>query len=341
VHFLRLWHLAAILLSAPASAQQISIVVVPSLPGGSTYIAADKGYFRDAGLDVKIDHIDSLGKAVAFLASNHVQVALGGINAGFYNALGQGLPLVLALEAGSTPTYHQILVRPELKDKIKTPADLKGRTVGLSSLGSTSMYEIAEVLASAGLTLKDVDGKHLSFAQMATAMANGALDAAFEVAPFTQRMIEQKIGLPWIDPETYIRTLPMTNIAYIANRDWVTANPDVAHKLFIALARAGRDYCQAYHHGPNRGEVIDIMLREKIATDRGLLDRMDWQARNPNGEFNLASLVDMQKFFKDAGVIDKTAPGDQMVDPSFAKAVAKELGPFELINKASPLKGCR
>lgn len=331
----------AALMAAPAFAQQISIVVVPSLPGGSTYIAAEKGYFRDAGLDVKIDRINSLGKAVAFLASNHVQVALGGINAGFYNALTQGLPLVLALEAGSTPVYHQILIRPDLKDAIKKPADLKGRTVGLSSVGSTSTYEVSEVLASAGLTLKDVDSKNLSFSQMAAAMTNGALDAAFEVAPFTQRMIEQKIGLRWIDPDDYIRKLPLTSVAYIANRDWVKANPDAARKLFVALARAGRDYCQAYHHGPNRGEVIDIMMREKIATDRGLLDRMDWQARTPNGEFNLASLVDMQAFFKRAGVIDKTAPDDAMVDPSFAKAAAKQLGPFELINKASPLKGCR
>jgi NitT/TauT family transport system substrate-binding protein len=329
------------LAAGPACADPITIAIVPSLPGGSTYIAADKGYFRDAGLDVVVQRIDSTGKAVAILAANHVQVMLGGINAGFYNALGQGLPLVLALEAGSTPTYHQVLVRPDLKDKIKTPADLKGRTVALSSVGSTSMYEMSEILASAGLTLKDIDGKHLSFSQMAAAMTNGAIDAAFEVAPFTQRMIEQKIGVPWINPEQYIRTLPMTNIAYIANRDWVKANPDAARKLFVALARAGRDYCQAYHHGPNRGEVMDIMLREHIATDRGLLDRMDWQARTTDGEFNVASLVDMQSFFKNAGIIDKTAPADRMVDPSFAKAVAKELGPFKLINQASPLKGCR
>jgi hypothetical protein len=68
---------------------------------------------------------------------------------------------------------------------------------------------------------------------------------------------------------------------------------------------------------------------------------MDWQARTPNGEFNLASLIDMQAFFKRAGVIDKTVPGERMVDASFAAAAAKELGPFDLINKASPLKGCR
>jgi NitT/TauT family transport system substrate-binding protein len=328
-------------LAAPAAAQKITIAVVPSVPGGVTYIAADKGYFRDAGLDVDIERIDSLGKAVAFLATNQVQVAQGGINAGFYNSVAQGLPVILALESGSSPTYHQILVRTDLKDKIKTPVDLKGRTIGLSSAGSTSMYEVSSVLASAGLTLKDVEGKNLAFSQMAAAMANGAIDAAMEVAPFTERMIEQHIGVRWIDPDDYIHPLPMTSVGYIANTDWAAANADTARKLFVALARAGRDYCQAYHHAPNRAEIVDIFLKNKIGTDRDLLDRMAWQSRDPNGKFNVASIVDMQSFFQREGTIDKTSPAEKLVDESYAAAVAKDLGPFELINKASPLKGCR
>jgi NitT/TauT family transport system substrate-binding protein len=328
-------------LAAPASAQKITIAVVPSVPGGTTYVALDKGYFRDAGLDVDIERIDSLGKAVAFLATNQMQVAQGGINAGFYNAVAQGLPVVLALESGSSPTYHQIIVRVDLKDQIRNPADLKGRTVGLSSPGSTSMYEVASVLASAKLGLKDIDAKNLAFSQMAAAMANGALDAAMEVAPFTERIVEQKIGVPWVDPDDYIHPLPMSSVGYIVNTDWARQNAESARKLFVALARAGRDYCQAYHHGPNRAEIIDIFLKYRIGTDRDLLDRMAWQARTPNGEFNIASIVDMQSFFQREGTIDKTSPADKLVDPSYAAAVAKELGPFELINTASPLKGCR
>ena len=328
-------------LAAPASAQKITIAVVPSVPGGATYVALDKGYFRDAGLDVDIERIDSLGKAVAFLATNQVQVAQGGINAGFYNSVAQGLPVALALESGSSPTYHQIIVRSELKDQLRTPADLKGRTVGLSSAGSSSMYEVASVLASAKLTLRDIEPKNLSFAQMATAMANGALDAAMEVAPFTERMIEQNIGVPWIDPDDYIRPLPMTSVGYIVNTDWAQQNRDTARKLFIALARAGRDYCQAYHHGPNRAAIIDVFLKYRIGTDRDLLDRMAWQSRNPNGAFNVASITDMQAFFQREGVIAKTSPTDKLVDPSYAADVAKELGPFEVANKASTLKGCR
>jgi NitT/TauT family transport system substrate-binding protein len=326
---------------APASAQKITIAIVPSVPGGTTYVALDKGYFRDAGLDVDIERIDSLGKAVAFLATNQMQVAQGGINAGFYNSVAQGLPVSLALESGSSPTYHQILVRTELKDKIRTPADLKDRSVGLSSHGSTSMYEVASVLASAGLTLKDVDAKNLAFSQMAAAMANGALDAAMEVAPFTERIIEQNIGVPWIDPDDYIHPLPMSSVGYIVNLDWARQNREPARKLFLALARAGRDYCQAYHHGPNRAEIIDIFLKYRIGTDRDLLDRMAWQARNPNGEFNVASILDMQSFFQRTGLIKQTSPAEKLVDPSYAADVAKELGPFELTNKASTLKGCR
>ena len=330
-----------VLLTAPAAAEKITIAVVPSVPGGTTYVALDKGYFRNAGLDVDIERIDSLGKAVAFLATNQVQVAQGGINAGFYNSVTQGLPVKLALESGSSPTYHQIIVRTDLKDQIKNPADLKGRTVALSSAGSSSMYEVAAVLASAKLDLKDVQVKNLAFSQMAAAMVNGALDAAMEVAPFTERIVEGKIGVPWIDPDDYVRPQPMTSVGYIVNTDWAQHNRDAAKKLFVELGRAGRDYCQAYHRGANRAEIIDIFLKNRIGTDRALLDRMAWQSRNVNGEFNVASILDMQAFFHREGVIAKTAPVEQLVDASYAADVAKELGPFVLTNTASPLNGCR
>jgi NitT/TauT family transport system substrate-binding protein len=325
-----------------ASAEPITIAIVPSVPAASTLIADEKGYFRDAGLDVKIERIDSLGKAVAYLAANHVQVAQGGINAGIFNAIARGLPVVLALDGGSTPLYHRILVRRALADKIRTVADLKGRSVGLSSPGSTSLYEMAMTLARANLTLRDVDVKNLAFAQMATALENGALDVGLAVAPFTELAVERNIAVAWLDPEQgYIATLPMTSVAYIVNADWAARNPDVARRLMLALARGSRDYCQAYHHGPNRDEMLDVLVKNRIGGDRALLDRMDWQARNPDGRFNLASLADLQGFFKREGIIDKTAPPERLVDPRYAAAAARELGPFALINKASRLEGCR
>jgi NitT/TauT family transport system substrate-binding protein len=331
-------------MSQPASAQQrspITIASVPSVPSASTYLALDKGYFRDAGLDVTVERIDSLSKALALVATNRIQVAQGGISAGYFNAVAKGLPVIMALEGGSTPLYHQILVHPDLKDKIKAPADLKGRRVALSAPGSNAVYELGMMLASAGLRIKDIDIKYIAFSQMAIALANGAVDAALMVAPFTDLAVEQKIGHPWIDPERFVNPLPMTNLAYVANIDWIKQNGDVARRLFVALARAGRDYCQAYHHGPNRADVIDTLVANKIVIDRAMVDRMQWQARSPDGRFSLASLQSMQAFFKQEGILENEVPAGKLADNSFADLAAKELGPFKLANPASTLEGCR
>jgi ABC-type nitrate/sulfonate/bicarbonate transport system substrate-binding protein len=43
-------------LTLPASAQQRIPVTIASVPSASTYLALDKGYFRDAGLDVTPPH---------------------------------------------------------------------------------------------------------------------------------------------------------------------------------------------------------------------------------------------------------------------------------------------
>src|SRR5271170_7994697 len=111
--------------------------VVPSVPAAITYLAIDKGYLRDAGIEVHVETIDSVAKVIPFLATNHMQVAEGGALAvGYFNALVQGLPITLALDAGSSPLYHDALVRPDLREQFKTVADLKGRTVAIVSPGS-------------------------------------------------------------------------------------------------------------------------------------------------------------------------------------------------------------
>jgi NitT/TauT family transport system substrate-binding protein len=107
------------------------------------------------------------------------------------------------------------------------------------------------------------------------------------------------------------------------------------------LARAGREYCQAYHHGPNRQEMAATLVKHKILNDPAMIDRMAWQARDPNGRINIDSLVDEEEWFNRFGMLPKAAPREKLADPSYAEAAAKELGPFEVANKDSKLGGCR
>src|SRR5262245_18286333 len=90
----------------------------------------------------------------------------GGISAGFFNAVEKKLPLSIVADRTSSPLFHNIMLRPELKDKVKTIKDLKGKTIASNGPGSISTYEIGKVLESAGMTLADVELKIIPFTQM-------------------------------------------------------------------------------------------------------------------------------------------------------------------------------
>lgn len=337
--------LAAVLPVGRAGAAEplvpVTIGVVPSVPAASTYLALDKGYFRQAGIDARLETIDSASKVIPFLASNHMQVVQGGLSVGYFNAVDQGLPIAIALDDGSSPLYHDLLVRPDLKDRIKTIVDLKGRTVALVSPGAVTTYELGKVLETGGLSLDDVEIKYVPFTQMGAAFANKAIDAALEVPPFGDLLIEKGLAARWLDPDKLIQPTPMSIVAYMVNTDWAKQNPEVAHRVFLALARAGREYCQAYHHGPNRAEVVDALVRNGAVTDRALLEKMPWQARDPDGRVNLASLSDVQDWFFRKRMIKEELPLNRLSDTRYADAAEKAFGPFVLANKNSTLAGCR
>ncbi len=320
---------------------EIGIGIAPVVPDASTFLAIDEGYLREAGFTARIEKANSAATLVPFLASNRVQVVQGGLSLGYFNAVAQGLPIVIALDSSSTPVNSTIIVRSDISSQFKTPRDLKGRRVAIVAPGSIPEYAVGKVLESEGLTLKDIDIKYIPFQDMGAAFANGAIDAALEVPPYTEPILKQGLAKAWIDPDSVIRPSPTITVAYMVNTDWAAQNKAAAHRLMLAFAKAGREYCDAYHHGPNREQAVNELVKNKIMDDRGLLETMAWQSRNPNGRVNAAALADIQDLFFREGKLAKKAPEEKLLDPSYAEEAAQKFGPFTPQNAASTLKGCR
>jgi NitT/TauT family transport system substrate-binding protein len=320
---------------------ELGVGIAPVVPDASTFLAIDEGYLRDAGFTPRIEKANSAATLIPFLASNRVQVVQGGLSLGYFNAVAQGLPMIVALDSSSTPVNSTIIVRADIAAQFKTPRDLKGKRVALVAPGSIPEYAVGKVLESDGLTLKDIDIKYIPFQDMGAAFANGAIDAALEVPPYTEPILAKGLAKAWIDPDTVITPSPTITVAYMINTDWAAANKDAAHRVMLAFAKGGREYCDAYHHGPNRGQVMDELVKNRIIEDRGLLDRMAWQSRDPNGKVSLAALADEQDLFFREGKLAKKSPESKLLDPSYAEEAAAKLGPFTPTNRASSLKGCR
>jgi NitT/TauT family transport system substrate-binding protein len=331
------------LTSANAHAQEhtIRVALARSLVSVTTLVAIEKGYFKEHGIKVEIEDIDSSVNALALLAQNRLQVVEGGISAGYFNALEQGLPITIVADRVTTPIHHKFLVRADLKDQIKEVAQLKGRTIASNGQGAVTTYEIGKLLETAGLTMKDVEIKILPFTQMGVAFANKAIDGALMISPWNVQAVDQGFAVPFADPDDYVQPGPLTIAVSFINLDWEKQNPQVMRNYMLAYMRGVRDYCQAYHGAPIRRELIDILIRSGTERRPEMLEKYPWPARSPNGRLSLDSLLDMQSWFVKAGLTRQQFPAERLVNYAHVDYAVATLGPFVPENKDSGLRGCR
>lgn len=153
--------LAALLVPAwagTASAQglqKLTLAYSVPVPGSdSTFLFAGKqlGFFKDHGIDLEINPTQGTVAATGFIVSGAADIGLGGIEAAPGYVL-QGVPIKVIY----VYTYRPIFMVGLFKGgPIKTVADLKGKRIGVSTLGSGAITVLQYMLAEAGIGMKDV-----------------------------------------------------------------------------------------------------------------------------------------------------------------------------------------
>jgi NitT/TauT family transport system substrate-binding protein len=333
--------LAATAGAAAAQAQQhtVRVAVVRALTSTPVMIADQKGYFREHGIKVEVSDIDTT--ALVPLAQNQVQVMEAGMTAAYFNSLEKNFPITIATDRAATPILHKLLIRPDLKDQIKTIADLKGRAIAINGTASVVNYELGKLLETVGLTIKDVELKVLPFPQMGVGLANKAVDAAVVIPPWAFQLVDQNIGVALADIDDYVKPSPLSIAVAFINTDWARQSPEVARNFFVAYIRGVREYCQAYHQGSNRQDVIDIAVRTGVERRQELLYKYPWPSRNPDGRFNMASLLDIQSWYLKAGLTQQQFAPERIATNAYVDYAVQKLGRFVVENKDSKLPGCR
>ena len=134
------------------------------------YLAQENGYFAEEGLNVEFYYA-----AAADIVKN---VAAGNVEFGFPNAVvaakAQGIPVKVV-----HTTYQEGLgaIIFGSDSGISTPADLKGKKVAVTSLGSANYFQLQAAMESAGLTIDDVQVEIVGTGAILTALTEGQVDA--------------------------------------------------------------------------------------------------------------------------------------------------------------------
>jgi NitT/TauT family transport system substrate-binding protein len=334
--------LAALGLAATASASAQETVVrigmARSTSNSAELMATNKGYFKQFGIKIEIEDIESSANVIALLAQGRLNMVAGGISAGYFNAIEKNLPITIVADRVSTPIRHNLMIRPDLKDQIKSFKDLKGKVVASNATGSVSTYEVGKMLEREGLSIADVEIKVIPFPQMSVAFTNKAIDAAIVIPPFVWAFEDQKIAVKFGEADDLIQPSPMT---IAVNTDWAKQNKELLNNYFIAWLRGARDYCQAFHGSPLRADVIDALVKSGTERRPELLHKYPWPARSPNGQVNMASLLDIQSWYLKSKMITAQFPAERLMDVSYLQNAVQKLGPFVVENKDSKHPGCR
>jgi TRAP transporter TAXI family solute receptor len=84
---------------------------------------------------------------------------------------------------GLAALYNETVQLVSLADSgIKSVSDLKGKKVGVGAAGSGTVLNAQQVLEAAGISFGDIKVQYLSFAECASNLKDGNIDAAFNVA---------------------------------------------------------------------------------------------------------------------------------------------------------------
>ena len=98
-----------------------------SAVNGALLLAEQNGYFREAGVKLDLEYLQSSSTGMAALAQGQLNIIAGGVSAGYFNAVEKKLPLTITVDRVTTPVRHNLMLRSDLKDTVKTLKDLKGK----------------------------------------------------------------------------------------------------------------------------------------------------------------------------------------------------------------------
>jgi len=321
--------------------ETIKMGVVRSIANGALLLAEHNGYLKQAGIKLELNYVQSSATAMASLAQGQLDIIAGGVSAGYFNALAKNLPIIIAVDRVTQPVRHNLMLRSDLKDKVKSLKDLKGRVVASNAPGSISTYEIGKLMETVGMSIKDVEIKNIPFGQYAVALKNKAVDAVLVIPPFRYSLQSNNLAIPFAESDDLIKPQPLTIAVHLVNTEWAKPRQALLRKFYVAVTRGIRDYCNAYHHGPNRQALIDLLVSSKTETRPALLNKFPWPARNLTGKLNPKSLLDIQDWYLKNKFITVKQPIEKLVNYDYTNFAQKELGPFKLENKDSKLPGCR
>ena len=307
-------------------AEKARIGVLRLSSSAPVFIAQDKGYFKEAGLEVELKFFDAAQPIAVAVTSGDVDFGITAFTAGLYNLAGKGTLKVIggmSREKAGYPLIGYFASNVAWNAGLKSPKDLAGKRVAVTQVGSSFHYSLGLLADKYGFRLSDVRVLPLqSLSNAAAALKGETIDAALLPASTARPLLETDGAkfLGWVGDET-----PWQLGAVFASPKTL-GNPQMATRLLEALVRADREYHDVILESVKDGKaeindqtkpLLEIIAKytnlpvEQVVGNCAYVD--------PDGKLDVKNVANQIEWLQEQGFVDKGFGVDKILARDYVK----------------------
>jgi NitT/TauT family transport system substrate-binding protein len=294
--------------------QQAKTVI--SYAGGTCkapiYVAYQKGFFKDEGLDVDLVQA-GFDQLKLSLDSGDIDATQA--NFAWFKPIEQGLNIKLT---AGIHTGCISLVTPS-NSGIQTIADLKGKAVGVDSIGGGPQIALSAKLREVGINpTTEVEWKAYPGPQLDEAINKGEIVAYMTWDPFPAQALEEKGYISLLD----IGIDEPFNSSYCCfigiNGKVVEQDPAKAAAITRAIVRAA-EWVGEHPQEAAQIAVDNHYIGGNVDLNARLLASYDWQPSISQAKDNVQYWISEQKA---QGILESSTSVDDLYNRAFAEVIA-------------------
>ena len=315
-------------LAAPALSQNKKIVVgaLRFTSHSGSFIAVERAYFAQAGLDVELRFFQAAQPMAVAIASGDVDYAVTAISGGLISLADKGAIKVIGGALSEEPGIdgQKILASDAaFQAGLTSPAGLGGKKFGMSTAGSSFHYMGSKVAQAEGVEMSFVPLQKVG--AIIGALKSGQIDA-WSIVPHIAKPLAGSGAVHIIgNVSDYLPNYQVTTVFTSANN--ADGERDQTSAFLNGFGKGVSDYNSAMidKAGGDDGvnEMVDL-IHKYVYTDRprekAAPSIINGTMRlNEGSRLNVASVQDQLNWFQSEGLVDAGITLDTFVDPSYVE----------------------
>jgi NitT/TauT family transport system substrate-binding protein len=311
------------------AADKINVGALRFTSHAASFVAFERGYFEEQGLEVEFQFFQAAQPMAVAIASGDVDFAVTAMTGGLINLAEKGAVRIIGGALHEEPGIdgQMILVSNQAyEDGVTSPAQLKGRSFGITQSGSSFHYMAHKIAGKEGFAGSEVKVKPLQkVGAIIGALKSGQIDA-WAIVPHIAKALTGSGAVKSIGViADYIPDYQITTV--FTSAEIAAENPDLVQRFLAAFAKGADDFNAALvdkSAGEEAAEAMVQLIHKYVYTDRPYEKaapsiRNGAMRINQNAKLNVTSLQDQLSWFQAEGLVSADISIDQIVDRSFVE----------------------